>query len=276
MQRCQADIMLVEGHQDRIQWIWPLSGNHCWMSQSWTLHNSFLWLAFKKIFSAGLNSPSWIFKSKTSVWHCYYICLGLVEKWRSWRKDGSRRMEMVTQEIFVFLALFLYFGIHSTPMDVNMAYSSLDNVQTFLGFPVGSASKESACNAGDLGSSPGLGRSAGEGNSYPLQYSGLKILFFKMKLKKIKEKNVRACIYECGCIDGQTPNRAPLMMHNLYCQDQGCWNSVCLQPYYRVSVKFQGMYSPWGHKKSDTTEQLSLSLQSSVSLDSTLKNTILR
>ena len=128
-------------------------------------------------------------------------------------------------------------------------------------FSDGSDRKESAHNAGDLGSIPGLGRSAGEGNSYPLQYSGLKILFFKMKLKKIKEKNVRACIYECGCIDGQTPNRAPLMMHNLYCQDQGCWNSVCLQPYYRVSVKFQGMYSPWGHKKSDTTEQLSLSLQ---------------
>ena len=33
--------------------------------------------------------------------------------------------------------------------------------------------KESACNAGDLGSTPGLGRSPGEGNSYPLQYSGL-------------------------------------------------------------------------------------------------------
>ena len=96
-----------------------------------------------------------------------------------------------------------------------MAYNSLDNVQTFLGFPVGSASKESACNAGDLGSIPGLGRSAGEGNSYPLQYSGLKILFFKMKLKKIKEKNVRACVYECGCIEGHTPNRAPLMMYNL-------------------------------------------------------------
>ena len=37
-----------------------------------------------------------------------------------------------------------------------------------------SASKESACIAGDLGSIPGLGRSPGEGNSYPLQYSGLK------------------------------------------------------------------------------------------------------
>ena len=33
--------------------------------------------------------------------------------------------------------------------------------------------KESACNAGDLGSVPGLGRSPGEGKSYPLQYSGL-------------------------------------------------------------------------------------------------------
>ena len=43
----------------------------------------------------------------------------------------------------------------------------------FLGLPCGSAGKESACNAGDLGSSPGLGRFPGEGNSYPLQYSGL-------------------------------------------------------------------------------------------------------
>ena len=43
----------------------------------------------------------------------------------------------------------------------------------FLGFPCGSAGKESACNAGDLGSIPGLGRSPGEGKGYPLQYSGL-------------------------------------------------------------------------------------------------------
>ena len=42
-----------------------------------------------------------------------------------------------------------------------------------MGFPGGSADKESACNAGDLGLIPGLGRSPGEGNSYPLQYSGL-------------------------------------------------------------------------------------------------------
>ena len=42
----------------------------------------------------------------------------------------------------------------------------------FLGFPCGSAGKESACNAGDLGFIPGLGRSPGEGKGYALQYSG--------------------------------------------------------------------------------------------------------
>ena len=42
-----------------------------------------------------------------------------------------------------------------------------------MGFPCGSASKESTCNVGDLGSIPGLERSPGEGNSYSLQYSGL-------------------------------------------------------------------------------------------------------
>ena len=41
------------------------------------------------------------------------------------------------------------------------------------GFPGGSEVKASACNAGDLGSIPGLGRSPGEGNSNPLQYSCL-------------------------------------------------------------------------------------------------------
>ena len=41
------------------------------------------------------------------------------------------------------------------------------------GFPGSTADKESACNMGDLGLIPGLGRSPQEGNGYPLQYSGL-------------------------------------------------------------------------------------------------------
>ena len=40
-----------------------------------------------------------------------------------------------------------------------------------LGFPGSSAGKDSACNAGDLGLIPGLGRFPGEGIGYPLQYS---------------------------------------------------------------------------------------------------------
>ena len=42
-----------------------------------------------------------------------------------------------------------------------------------VGFPWSSAGKESTCNAGDLGSIPGFGRSPGEGKGYPLQYAGL-------------------------------------------------------------------------------------------------------
>ena len=41
------------------------------------------------------------------------------------------------------------------------------------GFLGSSDDKESTCNAGDLGSTPGLGRSPGEGNGNPLEYSGL-------------------------------------------------------------------------------------------------------
>ena len=45
-----------------------------------------------------------------------------------------------------------------------------------MGFPGGSAVKESACNEGDLGSIPGSGRSPGERNGYTLQYSRLENL----------------------------------------------------------------------------------------------------
>ena len=42
-----------------------------------------------------------------------------------------------------------------------------------MGFPGGSGGKESACNVGAPGSIPGLGRSYGKGNGYPLQCSCL-------------------------------------------------------------------------------------------------------
>ena len=59
-----------------------------------------------------------------------------------------------------------------------MTYCKTLNCEVFLffvksssGFPCGSAGKESACNAGDLGSIPGLGKSPEEGTDYTLQYS---------------------------------------------------------------------------------------------------------
>ena len=47
------------------------------------------------------------------------------------------------------------------------------SLSLFEGFPGGSDGKVSACDLGDLGLIPGLGRSNGEGNCNPLQYSGL-------------------------------------------------------------------------------------------------------
>ena len=48
-------------------------------------------------------------------------------------------------------------------------------------FPDGSTGKESACNAGDLSSIPGLGRSAGKGIGYPLQYSWASLVAQQVK-----------------------------------------------------------------------------------------------
>ena len=50
-------------------------------------------------------------------------------------------------------------------------------LQGYLGFPGGSGGKESACNAGDLGSISGSGRSPGGGNGNSLQYSCLENLW---------------------------------------------------------------------------------------------------
>ena len=87
--------------------------------------------------------------------------------------------------------LGLIHGLGRSPGEENgypLQYSGLENSMdlksmgsqrtghdcaTFMHFPGGSAGKESACNARDLGSIPGLGRSPGEENGYPLQYSGL-------------------------------------------------------------------------------------------------------
>ena len=70
------------------------------------------------------------------------------------------------------LLSWLWVGsLNPLPVDLVTGLSECPN--RLLGFPSGSDGKESMCNAGDLGSISGLGRSPGEGKGYPLQYSGL-------------------------------------------------------------------------------------------------------
>ena len=80
-------------------------------------------------------------------------------------------------------------------------------IPVFLGIPCGSAGKESACNVGDLGLIPGLGRSPGEGKGYPLQCSDLENYIFHevakswtwlSDLKKKKTKTQRCLRKQLG------------------------------------------------------------------------------
>ena len=104
-----------------------------------------------------------------------------------------------------------------------------------LGFPGSSAGKESACNAGDPGSIPGSGRSAGGGIGYPLQY-------FWVSLGAQLVKNVPA-IRETWLDPwvGKIPWRRESPPTPVF------WPG-----------EFHGVYSSCGCKESDTTEQLSL------------------
>ena len=63
--------------------------------------------------------------------------------------------------------------------DISNKYTSkniLNEGNIIKGFLCGSTGKESACNAGDLSSIPGLERSPGEGKGYPLQYSSASLV----------------------------------------------------------------------------------------------------
>ena len=70
---------------------------------------------------------------------------------------------------FSFLRNF-HFEFHTK---LEQKFPTFKVLHSVLGFPGGSVGNESTCNVGDLGSIPGLGRSPGEGNGNPLQYSGL-------------------------------------------------------------------------------------------------------
>ena len=102
------------------------------------------------------------------------------------------------------------------------------------GFPCSSVGKESACDAGDPGLIPGWG-TLGKGIGYPLQYSWASLVTQLVKSPPaVWETWVWTVCWEDPLEKGKVPT--PVF-----------WPG-----------EFHGLYSPWGLKESDTTEQLSL------------------
>ena len=77
------------------------------------------------------------------------------------------------------------------PLNSGTKLNLRDRVLGEVGFPSGSDSKESACNAGELSSIPGSGRCPGEGNGYPLQYSCLEYTDKPAGLQSMGSQRVR-------------------------------------------------------------------------------------
>ena len=65
----------------------------------------------------------------------------------------------------------------------------------------GSLGKESPCNAGDLGSIPGLGRSPGEGKGYPRQYSGLENSIVTKSRTRLSDLHFLYGLFQWSCMD---------------------------------------------------------------------------
>ena len=100
--------------------------------------------------------------------------------------------------------------------------------------PGSSCGKESACNAGDAGLIPGLGRPPGEGISYPLQYSWTSLVAQIIK----NPPAMQDLVWITGL------RRSPRGGHGNPLQ-------------YSCLENFVAGYSPWCYKESDMTEQLS-------------------
>ena len=81
----------------------------------------------------------------------------------SWEESSDIPRQYIRKQRYYFASKGLY----------SQSYVFSSSRVWMWGFPYGSAGKESFCNAGDLGSIPGLGRSPGERKGYPFQYSGV-------------------------------------------------------------------------------------------------------
>ena len=120
-----------------------------------------------------LNPPVWKQPSqhkceafRVSIW---FVSLVTCRRWRNENLNLLRWDPSGYTLIKVEKLLTKFFPLLFTPSESCPFWSK----PWFMGFPCGSAGKESASNAGDLGSILVLGRSSGEGKGYPLQNSGL-------------------------------------------------------------------------------------------------------
>ena len=117
------------------------------------------------------------------------------------------------------------------------------SVSHYMGFPSSSsAGKKSACNAGDPSSIPGSGGSPGEGIIYPLQYSWASLV-----AQMVKNPPAMWETWDVGLIPGL--GRSPGGGH-----DNPLQYSCLETPHGQRSL---AVYSLWGCKESDMTEQLS-------------------
>ena len=132
-----------------------------------------------------------------------------------------------------------------------------------MGFPGGSGGKESTCNAGDLSSVSGLGRSPGGRHGNPLRFSCL---------ENPHEQRSLAGYIPWGCKESDTTERLSTTIQPHPSRRCGFDPWIRKVPWRRTWQPipvfwpgvFHGLYSQWGHKELDTTERLSLHFTTSL------------
>ena len=159
-------------------WMWEVDCKESWAPKNWcfwtmvlekTFESSFDLKEIQSVHSKG--NQSWIFLGSTDVEaETPTVWLPDAKSWLIWKDPDTGLTSKLS-----WWKIHLQWRRPWFDSWVWKTHWRRDRLPTpvFLGFPCGLASKESACNVGDLGSILGLGRSPGEGKGYPLQFSGL-------------------------------------------------------------------------------------------------------
>ena len=161
----------------------------------------YLLLNVLKVFS---NYKVWFFSWGQLVYsETMFICINWSRKWRIFK---SNAFDICLQQISLWIWMIMV---------------------PIMGLPCGSAGKEFACNAGDAGSIPRLGRSSGEGIGYPLQYSWASLVAQIVKnLLAMWETWVQSLGWEDPLEEGMATHSGILAWR--IPMDEGAWEIVSL------------------------------------------------